>query len=486
MLYEWDWEDDGTFDYASATSANATHTYALGNYRAKLRVTDDKRAIGLAVVHLSIMIKSVYMATTGNDMNDGSAASPVATLTRAYQIAQAAGQIEVLVEEGTYASVPAFQSGIAVLGGRTLPSWSEGAGHSQFNSVDTRATAHDITTATLVRRVAVNMTLPPSGANAIALYSLGSDMDLRFEECWFQVANAAEGSAGAAGAAGASGSNGGPGGGGSCNGMFGFGGGGGSGFCQGGLGGRGGMAGESRGGEGTRGGCGISGGLEGEGGFGAPTGTPGFNGHAGPSGGPGAPGVAASNAGTIVADEWVPNASGGGMQGQPGWGGGGAGGGGGQVGVMNPGGGNGGGGGGGGAFGGGGGGGGHGGFASFCVMLVNSSPTFVQCEFRRGAGGTGGNGAPGGAGGTGGAGGAGGMVCLAEVGAGGTGGPGGAGGSGGGGAGGPGGPSYGIFNAGASAPVVSGCTFVGGAPGAGGLGASGAPNGAEGLFGTIN
>ncbi len=42
VLYEWDFEGDGTYDYSSAASPNTTHTYnAPGSYDAVLRVTDN-------------------------------------------------------------------------------------------------------------------------------------------------------------------------------------------------------------------------------------------------------------------------------------------------------------------------------------------------------------------------------------------------------------------------------------------------------------
>ncbi len=39
--YEWDFDGDGTYDYESATPANATYTYEGGVWRARLRVTDE-------------------------------------------------------------------------------------------------------------------------------------------------------------------------------------------------------------------------------------------------------------------------------------------------------------------------------------------------------------------------------------------------------------------------------------------------------------
>jgi PKD repeat protein len=43
VLYEWDFEDDGEYDYSSADSGSTMHTYELpGRYTAVLRVTDDE------------------------------------------------------------------------------------------------------------------------------------------------------------------------------------------------------------------------------------------------------------------------------------------------------------------------------------------------------------------------------------------------------------------------------------------------------------
>ena len=51
VRYEWDFTNDGTFDYSSPTTASTTHDYGTaGTYTAKLRVTDNDGAIGLAVV----------------------------------------------------------------------------------------------------------------------------------------------------------------------------------------------------------------------------------------------------------------------------------------------------------------------------------------------------------------------------------------------------------------------------------------------------
>ena len=493
VLYEWDWEDDGFVDYGSPSSANASHTYAAGSYRAKLRVTDDDGAIGLAVVEFTVLsapANRVYMSTTGNDSNDGSIGSPVATLVKAYQIAQANGKDEILVAQGSYASTaPAFLADIDVLGGRDVSTWDESTGYSQFNFVASRATANNITTTTLIRRLVLNMTLPAGGTNSIALYSLNSDSVLRFEDCQFLTANGLGGQAGAAGSIGGNGLAGNAGGPGSCDGpAVGFGGLGGAspGGCPGGAGGNGGPEGANSGQTGSQGAC-----LGGAGGSGGPGGDPGGtggNGVLGASGANGSGGAAGSASGSVVANEWVPSASTAGAPGANGRGGGGGGGGGGQgCTFCDDGSGNGGGGGGGGGAGGQGGQPGTGGRASFAVMLVNSSPAFVGCRFQTGTGGPGGAGGTGAGGGTGGAGGSGGNGCFGELGVGGSGGAGGSGGTGGGGAGGSGGPSYGVYKAGASVPTIVGAVYVIGGGGTSGAGGNpNGPGGSVGLSGNTN
>lgn len=54
VLYEWDFDDDGTYDSSSPTSAFAQHTYQdAGGYAAWLRVTDDKGSSSKAYVTIA-------------------------------------------------------------------------------------------------------------------------------------------------------------------------------------------------------------------------------------------------------------------------------------------------------------------------------------------------------------------------------------------------------------------------------------------------
>ncbi len=497
VLYEWDFEDDGTFDTSNPSSGVENHLYTAGTHRAKLRVTDDKGAIGLAAATFSVISlpsNRVYMAPAangGSDANNGGPLTPVATLAKAYQIAQLEGKDEILVAQGNYSGAPAFLSGIDVLGGRTLPTWDEGVSYSYFSFAATRATANNIIVTTLVRRISLSMTLPGAGQNSIALYSTNSDLDLRFEECRFVATNGLGGTAGTNGPfVGSTGANGSPGNPGTCDDVHGLGGNGGAGVCAGGAGGRGGLEGNNSGLAGATGGCGLA-----SGGAGGSWGDPGADGQDGSDGANGANGSNGSSAsalGSVSAGEWVPGTSTPGVSGDNGTGGGGGGGGGGQFCTFcNSGGGNGGGGGGAGGGGGSAGTGGSGGRGSFAVFLYNSSPYFTGCYFQSGTGGTGGLGGSGRPGGSGGSGALGAIVCTGEIGEGGDGGDGGDGGGGGGGAGGPGGLSYCVYKAGVSTPTLVSSTSIIGSGGSGGAGGSNggvgtAPNGASGIAGFTN
>lgn len=493
-LYQWDWENDGTFDYSSAISGNASHLYAPGTYTARFRVTDDDGAINDDTVSVTIVALYVYLSSThGNDSNPGTAALPVRTLPRAYVVAQASFFNQILAEEGDYFEAPSFLGGIDVLGGRVWPTFAEGASHSTFSMASTaRATANGIITPTVIRRIAIQTSTPSGFVNSIALYASNSTAPLRFEECRFIASNGGPGSAGTTPAPSQNGLVGENGGLGSCNnnlpGAPG-GPGGGSPTCAGGDGGRGGNYGSDTGLAGMQGQCG--GGSGGPGGAGGDPGNDGINGSPGASGTSGTAGIPGSPNGSVAGGEWTPLTSTTGLAGTNGRGGGGGGGGGGQgCTFCDDGNGNGGGGGGGGGTGGGAGSGGQGGHASFAVMLYNASPTFISCFFQAGNGGNGGAGGAGRAGGTGAVGGLGGTACSSEIGEGGDGGAGGNGGSGPGGPGGPGGPSYCIYRAGSTPTIIAPTytTGIGGAGGAGGAnGFSGnAAAGFSGNSGTVN
>lgn len=55
VYYEWDFENDGTWDWNSSTSGNANHTYpAAGVYTARLRVTDDGDATSFDTMEVTV------------------------------------------------------------------------------------------------------------------------------------------------------------------------------------------------------------------------------------------------------------------------------------------------------------------------------------------------------------------------------------------------------------------------------------------------
>lgn len=475
VLYEWDWENDGTMDASSASPGSTNHTYATpGNYTVKLRVTDNQGAIGLDAKVVTVVADAIYMATTGSDTNAGTQVSPVLTLTKAYQLAQLNGVTNVRAALGTYGQTPNFLNGINVTGGYDA-SWAPDVGYTKFNVGTNRAIANSITSATTIHRVEIATTSQVLPANSTALLSQGCTLALVFDNCIFRASNAGPaGSAGFTGGAGNTGGAGVGGGNGACDtdGNGGVGGSGGtSSVCPGGAGGKGGAT--TTGPlavAGSPGSCG--GGAGGSAGPSGDPGSPGGNGTQGVNGTYGTLGPTASATGSIVGTNWVPALGGNGAAGTDGRGGGGGGGGGAQTCTFcDDGQGNGGGGGGGAGSAGGGGNGGPSGYGSIAILLIASSPTFQNCQIFTANGSAGANGGAGGDGGLGGAGGTGPSVCApSEVGKGGNGGKGGDAGGGGGGAGGAGGPSIGIIRASGSAPNLSAVAFNLGTAGGGGSG----------------
>ena len=483
--WEWDFEDDGTFDYSSTTTATTSHTYATpGTPRAKLRVTDDKGAIGLDVVSVTVLFRQNYFvdAAGGSDTNAGSAAAPFATIGHGIQEAAAAGGMcrpRVLVATGSYVESIDFADGIEVHGGYTAGTWAKvpGARSDVFVGV-TAATAIQVDNALVTSLNIVSASAVGPGASSIALRLFQSGGTLEFNDCRFEAGAGAAGSPASpatSGAPGVTGTSGQPGSNGSsAGGQGGPGGSGPGGGATGGSGGQGGFGGPGQ--TGAPGSNGVPGGTGG-----SPSACPGVAGTGGPGltgpgGSPGSNGSGATNTGSFDGSGiWSPGIGGAGTPGSPGGGGSGGGGGGGGSGSFPctaDRGGGGGGGGQGGAFSSGAvGGGGAGG--SFAVLCVASVSRFVDCVFVRGQGGTGGaggagaNGAPGGGGGGGGPG-------AGDSGAGGSGGMGGAGGPSGGGQGGPGGPSACLY-AKLPGPQVVNPTFA--STGNAGAGGTGGPRG---------
>ena len=463
--YEWDFTNDGTFDYSSVSTASTTHDYGTaGTYTAKLRVTDDQGAIGLAVVTVNV-VDGVFISASGNDANPGTYDQPVATLGNGFAIASIFNRKYIYVATGTYTETPSFPAAADVRGGMTSgTTWTQTLGNYSIVNVGTSpATIAGATTATLVSGMdirASNQVTP--GGTSIALRVSNSTSALLLTDCKFTAGNGASGSSkpqGANGgpASGAPGQSGGIGG-----------------APGGGNGGTGGLGG---GGNGSAGGPNLGCNGPGFGGstFSCSPGGSGQNGFNSCVPGDGANGASLANSGQSVGGAWNPAAGNNGVNGAGGAGGGGGGGGGntttgflcGNTGT----GGNGGGGGGGGGFGTGGAG-GNGGGSSFAVYLYNAIPTFSLCYFTSKNAGNGGNGGGGGNFGLG-AGGASGMAGSGTPIAAGTGGTGAAGlrgGGGGAGGGGAGGITACVANAGVSGGNYDSNSFLTGVPGSGGTG----------------
>ncbi|MCP4000570.1 MAG: PKD domain-containing protein [Gammaproteobacteria bacterium] len=71
VLYEWDFEGDGIFDYSSAANGNTSHTYSeAGIYRPVFRVTDNTNLVDFA--YLTIRVGD-FTITAGATPNKGAA-----------------------------------------------------------------------------------------------------------------------------------------------------------------------------------------------------------------------------------------------------------------------------------------------------------------------------------------------------------------------------------------------------------------------------
>ncbi len=426
----------------------------------------------------------------GNDIFDGTAAHPFATLGHAL----ASGKEQVLVGLGAYDEAVTLTQGSVYGGYNQDAGWARDAGRPLITRTFTMRDAGPGWVDYLGVRVA-NASAPASSAIAVVVINSGAERIVR--RCEFAAGKGAAGVDGAAGSDGTAGVAGGVG----VSGV------------DGGWGGAGGLvACESDGGPasafGGQGGAGATGladagtGQPAGGGAGgadvtclmAPcSGLEGLGGADGGAGAAGGLGVSSSSVGVVDGGWWFPRVAGAGANGAPGTGGAGAGGGGA---VFDPtpawvARGGGGGGGGSAGCGGRGGLGGVGGGASIAMLLIDASPTVQRCTLstagggRGGAGGLGGNGGPGASGGLAGVGelvpgvnDAGVPIADAwDAGAGGPGGAGGAGGPGGRGGGAAGGPSVGIWCSGSSAPAApTGVTFA-----IGNGGTEGSPNGVVGL-----
>jgi len=495
VLYEWDFENDGIFDWSDPASPACAHVYQdAWYYLAKLRVTDNDGGIALQVVVVEVdppLPTAAHVAPDGLDSNPGTRNSPVLTIGRGMVVAATLASDSVYVAQGTYIEVVNLHDTIEIVGGCDRATWQPQVGvYSILTGGPSPMAAGLIdfplqVTVANFEVIATSGTVP--GEPSIAVAAVNCTGALRFLNCKFTAGNGFQGTAGSAGANAIDAEDGRNGFSGDCN------------LTNTNPGGPGGL-GAYPGGAGGHGGNQFANGQNGGQGSGGtgPLFTPGANG--GATGDPGGDGFSASGAGGGVNGSGglaSPTAGGGfpywpatfgdaGAFGGGGSGGGGGGGGGGfQFTLLGDGVGNSGGGGGGGGFGGQGGGGGQGGSASIGFLSINSVPTLFDCVITTGQGGDGGAGGDGGFGGNGGGGGIGANWCIGQIGRGGNGGGGGSGGQGGGGAGGWGGPSVGIWSEEGSGPFLSGTTVYnignGGSGGPGGNpGGQTAPNGESG------
>lgn len=480
VLYEWDFEDDGNFDTQGAALDEASHQYpSAGPWRAKLRVTDDKGAIGLYAMTFEV-VDGVYVSSTnGAPGNPGTASQPLDTIDAGLALAQPQGK-PVAVASGAYTDFTPI-SGVNIYGGRDPSTWARSTNNrSSVFSPSTGVRFDQVQGALYDRLEFIGAYDGSSGGNSQGAW-LTNCAELEFVECSFAASDGA--AATAIPTPGSDGQNGGagePGGAptGSHTTIF---------PGQGGAGGdifvllAGGDGGDRVSGQGQSGFAGAgpldgapgAGGGPGNGcttpGAGAP-GQPGFDAFFGAHGDSTSRGIGSVNG----AGAWDGHEGEDGNPGAGGGHGGGGGGGGAALGCTFLQAGYGGGGGGGGAGGGFGGDGGYPGGASIgALVFACSDIEFRDCVFQAGNGGNGGRGGESGLGGIGGNGGAGGVSSVPSIrGSGGNGGQGGDGGDGGGGQGGPGGPSVGLWleQSGATTP---GCSYVNGAGGAGGTGGQG-------------
>ena len=462
VLYEWDFDSNGTIDMSGAALVAVQHAYAPGPQRAKLVVTDNSGAYTVTVQNFVVAApETLFVSLSGTPSGPGTRQSPFNSLIPAITAASSLPcPTVILVATGRYIESPALASNLTIRGGYDPVTWAHAAG-VQSEVVGNWDSAHNEkqpVTAVGVRNVEVSDLrfwsgdLSEPSHSAIAFGIQDCDATLRFVRCAFvggipgNGANGAGGSGGGQGAPGSDGSDG-----------WGHGGGWAIGArMSSSAGGEGGYA-NSTGEDGHGPGCVIVG----------PGGTPGGgNGGSGGDGGPGVNGSGLATNGSFNGFVWVPALGANGTDGCAG-GGGGGGGGGANCGSTNGGTGHGGGGGEGGHAGRGGAG-GHGGGASIALILIDSSPRFEDCAWTSNQAGTAGNGGDGAPSGAGGAGGLGASSCTGPNG--GDGGRGGASGAGGGGQGGPGGTSWCIVKLGTSNPVLVNPTFTVGIGGAGGLG----------------
>ncbi len=433
--------------------------------------------------------RSVFVASYGDDANDGSRYMPVSTIARALQIAQADVTKDwVLVQEGRYEEQVELVDGVSIAGGYELGWKRDGNGFSQVLGGNPTVRGVNITTPTYIMNLEVRPTEQlASDRFSVVSMALEQSPGIILERMFIIGGTGKRGLDGARGADGVKGGDGG-------NGRDGKEDSGGI-LCS--------SNSKPSPGAGGASACGAEGGRGGEPEKGGSTGKPGDDGPSvqglaggaggaggskksngemaspGSEGSTGEPGAGALAAGAFIGYEWQGQTGATGTPGTPGSGGGGGGGGGGGEDGCDSWGGAGGGGGAGGCPGEGGLGGGPGG-ASVALMLIDSDITIRASRIVLGQGGAGGDGGGGGFGGEGGEGGEGGRR-EDDSGAGGAGASGGEGGTGGPGGGGSGGPAFGIYSNIMLTTSPEEMNYVEGSAGFGGSGAGAMGNGEPGV-----
>jgi hypothetical protein len=433
---------------------------------------------------------------SGNDLNPGTRAAPMATLQAAIARAAATGKRAVYAGRGTYNITGTLHltSGISLYG-QYSPNdgWVRSmANQSTISAGKTAVAAINVNLETHLEGFtirAANATAAGDSSHGVRLQS-SHGMVLRYNT--IEAGNGAAGIPGEdfpaapGGTDGNDGREGEP-----DDGVDTIPGGPGGASPSGNTGGKGGDGGKSPGYQGQTGAPGANGGADGgQGGSAGNPGTAGADGTPAPNGANGTNGTGGASFGSAMAGGYVAPRGTSGTDGADAKGGGGGGGGGGQdCTFCLKGAGNAGGGGGGGGSGGDGGTGGWGGGGSFGVYIYESNAVVTNNVIITKSGGDGGKGGNGGLGGRGGEGGDGAFVSLTQIGRGGNGGSGGRGGHGGSGGGGGGGPSIGLNIIGSTVThsLNQYTTGAGGTGGAGGFNTnSAATAGSDGLAATIH
>ncbi len=175
LVFDWDWESDGTYDDSGAT---ATHTFAAeGDYTVTLRVTDTDAGTAFATQLVSVVpAGELLVVTTGTDENDSGAtvAAPGGTglsLREAINIANASSStLQTITFDPAVTTValtnglPAINDPLDIFGSGTAV---DGSGLSGMSNC--------ITIQDAVRIVGLEIHHCP---NAAILYNAGADSEI--------------------------------------------------------------------------------------------------------------------------------------------------------------------------------------------------------------------------------------------------------------------------------------------------------------------